>query len=210
MRISEATSNSRLKNHHGLTLFEVIVVLVLLASLAGLVAPRLIAALGNPLKNEAAKIGELTRRLHYSAKMRQKTYRLAISLTDNTYWVEVGAGGVLLDGPDATPPPKPRNKEEEAALAQANPFQPDTSYLKKPRKLPLTGKFESVEIGVKNPPIRDGIAYIIFFASGLGSQAAIHMSDGKKANWTIAVQPLTGRVKIETRDVPLKDLVDEL
>ncbi len=125
-----------------MSLFEVLVVIIILASVAGVVAPKLIQALGNPLKNEVNKIATISRQLHYAAKLRNKTYRLVIDMTPDksAYWVESGPASMLIDS-SPTPEPKSEDKDSKAPPNQ-NTFSLNGDFLKKPVALRSPAKFD--------------------------------------------------------------------
>ncbi len=94
-----------------------------------------------------------------------------------------------------------RNKKPEEIIKS---FEIDTKILKRSESLPPNFYFESVEYKERN--IESGKAYIYFFPQGYVTQAAIHLTNREKLNWTIIVQPLTGETTVLNENKRLKDL----
>jgi general secretion pathway protein H len=82
----------------------------------------------------------------------------------------------------------------------------ETRVTRSPVGLPKGLFFESVELASSSAPITEGRAYIHFFAQGYSEDSAIHLTDRKTLNWTIAINPLTGRADIFEKKIGLKEL----
>jgi general secretion pathway protein H len=67
----------------------------------------------------------------------------------------------------------------------------------------LSGIQVSVWTQHQRDPVKHGLAYLYFFPQGFTERAQVYVQQGKNV-WTLAVSPLTGRVKIaaEALEVP--------
>ncbi|MCB0349754.1 MAG: hypothetical protein KDD38_01140 [Bdellovibrionales bacterium] len=185
----------------------------IIALIATMVLPK-INNRNNELRSMVRKISVISRDLRSRAKLNNATYRLVINMGEegeknprHEIWVE-SATGEVLNNYDPENPPTPRDqaedKKEEGAPAPA--FMPDPKVMKKPEVLPSQLIFESVEIGTLDEPITSGIVYIHYLPSGFADEAAIHLKSGEKLKWTLAIDPLTGRVDIINEFRNLEDL----
>jgi prepilin-type N-terminal cleavage/methylation domain-containing protein len=202
------TFRARISNTSGFTLIEIMFVMAIIAFVVGIGIPRLGKNLGSQVRTLTRKIVVLNKDLHHMSRLRNKTYRLAISFGDATHagsmWVESANSKQLLDPPDATPTPQPHTSLDKPP--PAGPFSTDTELLKKPIVLPDAVKFEDVEIDPKGKPIQDGRAYIHFFPEGLVQEAVIHIGDGKTMHWSLVIEPLTGYTDVIEGEKHLKDI----
>jgi hypothetical protein len=169
----------------------------------------------NELRATVRKLAVLSRELKAHAKLQNATYRLVINMVEedrkpkHQYWVERAAGEILNDYDPKDPPKLPDpNKEltDEEKKEPPPPFAPDTRLMKKPETLPDGLLFESVELGSIEGPVSSGLVYIHYLPSGFADEAAIHLKQGDKLKWTLAIDPITGRVDIIDEFRSLKDL----
>jgi hypothetical protein len=123
-----------------------------------------------------------------------------------TYWIEKGTGSLVNSYDAKNPPklPKPGEKKDEDAPADA--FQPDTSIFKKKMEMEKGLEIESVELGRVDDIITTGIVYIHYLPSGYVDEAVIHLKVGDKLKWSLATEPLTGRMDIIPEYRALKDI----
>ncbi len=215
-RISQQTTR-------GFTLLEVIITVTIIAAVVTMVLPR-IGGRSNEVRATVRKLAVLSRDLRSRAKLNNATYRLVIALSDEegeeadkkkkqTYWVE-RAQGEVLNNYDPKDPPKLQSKEDKEKENERDaddkspppPFAPDPQVMKKPDELPADLMFESVELVNVKEPITTGIVYIHFLPNGYTDEAAIHLKRGEKVAWTLAIDPLTGRMDILDEFRKLEDL----
>ena len=162
--------------------------------------------LGTHLKATTRKLVTLSREIHHSARLKNRTYRLIIDFgnaekkTGPAFYVESGSGRELAPSPDATPPSS-FSKETKQTVA----FSTDTELLKRPAELPKGVQFEDVEIENRDKPITEGKAVIYFFPQGLIQKSVIHITDGKKLHWSLIINPLTAETEIRDVYIKLKD-----
>ncbi len=189
-----------------------IVTVGIIAAIVTFALPRLNQK-NTELRAIVRKVAVLSRELRAKAKLQNATYRLAIDLGEQgamkpqqSFWVEK-AQGQILNNYDPKNPPKlldPEKKPDEDA--SPSPFTPDTKIMKKPEILDEEIVFSSVELSTVDEPIENGIVYIHYFPTGFADEAALHIQISKKLNWTLAIQPLTGKVDILDKFIALEDL----
>ena len=201
------------KNQRGLTLIEIMIVLVIVAGFFALALPALNDK-KRELRSEIRKFKVLARSLRAKARVSNTTYRIVIEMPEeraedptHKFWVEASSERVTIMTED-------QKKDLESELAEDKDidnlfgFALDESFFKEPKELPDGLKFSRVEYTDRDDPIREGKAFIHFFPSGLVEESAIHISGLEgEMNFTISFHPLTGNADIIFKDVELKDLV---
>lgn len=192
----------------GFTLIEVMVVIAILAAVMAVGAPRLFQT-STSMRTAVRKFAVMTREVRNVARLYNSTMRIVISMNDDkghSYWIESASGNVQLLSAD-----QQKELDEMTSLAREdekpkNEFSQDSRVLKSPEKLPRGFFIESIEIAGREQNTKNGTAYVHFFPQGLAEQAVIHFTDRKTLNWTIVINPLTGRADVYERKLSLKDL----
>jgi prepilin-type N-terminal cleavage/methylation domain-containing protein len=200
---------SRFKSQKGFSLVEVMVVLVIIAALLLFTTSRM-GTSNRSIRKDVRNFAAGIRELRYKARMNNFTYRLVINLPDNkddkqTYWVESTGKKFLLNYDEAFL----KKQAEKLKEGKKDPtdFNIDSSISKNgPQPLPKGLVFESVEIAAQKKEYTAGRVYIHFFPEGRVEEAVIHIGDGDKLHWSLAIHPLTGRVDMITKDQKLKDI----
>ncbi len=199
-------SNKLPINNRGMTLIEIMIVLVIITTVVVFGAPKL-AGVGTQLRNTMRSLSVITKRLHHMARMNRKTYRLVFQLGEgkqDVFWVESSEKPVaLLSEKQSEDEAHSVSKSDEKPASQ---FTVDTTILKNPAGLPNKIYFEDIELASRNVVITAGTAYIHFMPQGLAEEAAIHITDKKDIHWTILIHPLTGQGEVIGQYVSLKDL----
>jgi general secretion pathway protein H len=204
----ESPPISLAKSNRGLTLIEILITVAIIAAVVAIGVPRLGRSLGSQIRAISRKIIVLNKQIHHSARLKNKTYRLVIDFGNDTEGrdpliiVESATGAQLLADPEATPDRFAKNDDKK----KKGPFSPDTEMLKKPITLPTGVRFLDVETENNRDPVKEGRAYIYFFANGLVTRSIIHITNGDKMNWSLIVNPLTARTDIQDKIVTMKDL----
>jgi len=210
IKSSTLKTNAGLSNS-GMTLLEIIVAVAIIASIVTLVLPRLNSR-SNEIRATVRKIAILSRELKNLAKLQNATYRLVIHMGEedgkpkHEFWVERGQGAILNDYDPKKPPTLPDPTKEKPEDEPPPAFTRDTKVLKKPEALPNELIFESVELASVDKPITEGLVYIHYLPTGFADEAVIHLKQGEKINWSLAIQPLTGRIDIIDENRSLRDL----
>ena len=192
-----------MSSQRGFTLIEIMIVLAILASIIGLVAPRMIRKDPN-IKSIARQFIVLSKEIRNKARLSNSTYRLAIELGGDggKYWVEKANGPQPVD-PDAYE--KAKEKADTKDGAPPPLFQLDKSVLKAEKSLPTGLRFGSVETTNMKSPVTSGTAYVHFFGEGFVEAAAVQITNGNNLTWTLVFNPLTGQADIVEKAHSLKD-----
>ena len=192
----------------GFTLIEVMIVIAIIAGILAVGAPRLFDT-STQKRATVRRLGVITREVRNLARLTRSTMRIVISMNDekgHSYWIESASGNVTILSAEQE---KEREREIGLMREEEKPkseFQMDSRILRKPETLPRGLFFESVELAARPEPVQGGVAFVHFFSQGLGDLAVIHLTDRKTQNWTVAINPLTGRADVYERKVSMKEL----
>lgn len=184
------------------------VVISIIAGVLVIGVPKMFSS-SDAMRGSIRKIAVLTRDIRNNSRLYNVTTRLVLNVAPDkvgTYTVESSPGIVLM-----------RTQLQEDELEKLTSSQADESkkkadfsaesrVLKKSVTLPKGLRFLDVEKTGRDDVITSGPAYINFYPSGLSEEAAIHMGDGKTLNWTVVINPLTGRADVYEKRITLKEL----
>jgi prepilin-type N-terminal cleavage/methylation domain-containing protein len=202
-------SMTRNRQQRGFSLIEILIVLGLVALLVTTFAAK-IGKSNRSMKRDVRYFAASMKDLRNKARMRNITYRLVINLPENkserqSYWVETTSKRFLVTYDED------EIKKQKENLKEGDPdpsgFDVDKELSPKgPQPLPDGLFFSSVEIAAQQKEFTAGRLYIHFFPEGRVEEVAVHLTDGKTLQWTLAIHPLTGRVDIIDGDKKLKDI----
>jgi general secretion pathway protein H len=190
----------------GFTLIEILIVMAIIAAALALGGGKLMDKTGN-YRSHVRNIATLVRSIRNNARLFNSTCRLELTLDDekgHSYDVECASGNTLLLTEE-----QEVEQERLSSLQREKKksrFSREPRVLKKIADLPKGLFFGPIEFADRSKPVVAGHASIYFFPQGLVQEAAIHLTDRKNLNWTIALNPLTGRTDVLERNVSLKDL----
>jgi prepilin-type N-terminal cleavage/methylation domain-containing protein len=172
-RLSRRTSDRR-----GMTLIEIMVVVVLIVLIATLALPNLSSVLNMSLKSTARRVGGLVKEAYSQSLITGRVHRIVYDFEKNEYWVEKGSTEVLLD----TEQSKKMEKDIEARLFRKK--EPDTSgwnrdgrLSKKKYSLDRGVKFVEIVTDQSAEPIREGMAYTHLLPTGEAEKTAVFLED---------------------------------
>lgn len=181
-------------------------VLAIITAVLGIGGIRLVDKTGG-YRGQVRNMATLVRSVRNNARLNGTTCRLKFNMDDekgHSYDVQCAPGTAVL-----------KTEDQERALERLSniqrgekksAFAPEPRILKNPVALPRGLFFGSVEVAGRTKAVQTGVAFVHFFPSGLVEESAIHVTDRKTLNWTIALSPLTGRPDVFERDVSLKEL----
>ncbi|MFZ5874966.1 MAG: pilus assembly FimT family protein [Nitrospirota bacterium] len=155
--------------HSGFTLIEITIVVFILALMAMLVTPALHRFTGGDARSVSRELTGLVSALVQEAVATHTMQRLNYDLDQREYWITTlnSVGGVL----------------EESAPVGAK------------RRLPSDVRFEDV-VTAHQGLMTSGSAFTQFFPSGAVTRTTIHLKDESDAQYTLTVNPITGRVAV--------------
>lgn len=204
----------------GMTLTEILVVIVIALLLVGLLAPPVASFMQLEQHKAAKELTLLYGQLHDEAVMRNVTFRVAYDLRQGTYQVEVAEGGVLIfDDADARERFEANEEsryrfmsDEDKATAQATmqaerkSFASVQARYKTQFELPAGAAFGGIYTPQYGEMVGPGdldedepaVVYSYIFANGQAEHTVIHMvdADDPTEGFTIEVEPLSGTVHL--------------
>jgi len=192
-------SPQRIFNQRGLTLIEILLVLVIFAGMASIGIPRLYRTSDN-IRKAARNMTALTKEIRNRAKLKNSTYRLVLDMTaePHRYWVEYIVG--------SRPIPSNLYEEKSSEPISDTEFKKDSTVIKKEKELPSGLFFGAVETINTKEPIKQGIAYIHYFPEGFVEASVIQLTNRSGLTWTLVISPLTGQADIIEEEKLLRDL----
>jgi general secretion pathway protein H len=160
---------TRSRTERGFTLIEITIVVFILALMAMLVTPALHRFTGGDARSASRELTGLVSALVQEAVATHTIQRLYYDLDQREYWITTlnPVGGVL---------------EESAPVGSK-------------RRLPSDVRFEDV-VTAHQGLMTSGSAFTQFFPSGAVTRTTIHLKDENDAQYTLTVNPVTGRVAI--------------
>lgn len=198
---------------NGFTLIEILVVLAIIGGILVTVAPRL-GDKKTQMQSTVRALASTSREIHNAARLFNSTYRLVINMDaeeGHSYYIESAPGNIALLT-DEQQKEAEKNKtigDDDEEKKTKGLFSEDARILKSPVSLPRGLFFEEVEYAGRPAPLNVGKAYIHYLPQGLVEEAAIHITDRKTLNWTIAIHPITGLTDIFDGKKSLKELRSE-
>jgi general secretion pathway protein H len=199
---------SSLTGSKGFTLIEVMIVIAIIAAVLAVGSQSLLNK-NNQMRSAVHNVAMVTRVMRDVARMSGVTTRMVILMDEekgHAYWVESSSGATLLLTEDQEAELEKLTELQRQSVEKKSSFSIEKRVTPKPVKLPRGLFFESVEYTQRSKPITDGKAYIHYLPQGLAEKAAIHITDRKKLNWTLEINPLTGKATIYEKNVALKEL----
>jgi general secretion pathway protein H len=153
----------------GFTLIEITIVLFILGLVALLVTPKLHRLVGGDARSASRELAGVVSSLVQDAVSSHTIYRLHYDLDADEFWITTlePVGGVL----------------EEGAPIGAK------------RSLPSDVQFEDVATSHQGL-ITSGTAFTQFFPSGAVTRTTIHLRDDDDAQYSLTVNPITGKVAV--------------
>lgn len=190
------------KDSLGYTLIEMLVVMGIILMITFIALPNVSSYLQVSLNSAARDISTDVKEAYNAAMLSGKVYRIAYDLKENTFWVESGPAGVLLDTKESKDKAERRKKffkEPKEGAAEDSSFMIDKTITRKKLPLPRGVVYEDI-INQQGPdPITMGIAYTHFFPHGLAEQTIIHLKDLSQHQISLVITPLLGQMDLYSK-----------
>lgn len=199
------------RTDRGFTLVELLVVVGVLALLAGLAAPAVGSITGANARTAAGELAGAMRALFDTAALRHVTCRMALDPEARAWWAECAPGpaGIARDAAArddeeelARRFPEEKSEEVRRLLAKTS-FGAYSDRLVKKRELPGRTGFGAVHVEGRRDG-EEGVAYVHFFPGGQAQRAFVPVVDGNNL-YTIVVEPFTGRARVVVGAVEVRD-----
>ncbi len=163
------------RGKRGFTLFELVVVILLLGFVFFLTFPNFRQLL-EPRDARRAVLqfaGSLKYAQSQAATTKQR-HRLNVDLKENTFWI---------------------SREGISGEGEKISFLPDPSPMGKPGYLPSGVIFLDL-VYPERDKVRDGAGYVEFSPTGWAEECAIHLRRGEQEIFTVFVHPLGGKIEV--------------
>ena len=233
-QLGARSSRTRRAYQRGLTLVEMLIVLLIVTLiLAGVVMGSGQLA-GAKLRKSAATLTGLIRVAYVRATVTARSERIVFDFDNSKFWLEESEQPMLVQSKDATGTggADPVTAVEKQAVAESarlikGPEAPRPAFhAVKPglyaasdnqggseQSLPFGIKFRAVQTGHDEEARTKGRAYLYFWPGGLTERASIVLRKGDSLADTDAmsliVQPLTGAVNVKPGNVSLPVVTEE-
>lgn len=221
-------STLRRRRVRGMTLIEIMVVMIIVALLLGVMVGGSGQAGSARLKQGTTMIAGAVRVAFARASATSKPVRLVFDLEESAFWLEEGDAPMLVQSKDSTGGAAAATNVEASALAEAQRYSSgpkiarptfkmvdETGFAvtggtgKGPRKLPRNIHFRRVETEHDDAPVAQGRAYLYFWPGGQTERAQIQLrlgeaeTDNEADVLSLGVAPLTGAVAVKKGEVSL-------
>jgi prepilin-type N-terminal cleavage/methylation domain-containing protein len=221
------------RRQEGMTLIEMIVVVVILAFAASGLSFSLGALTRTQLKSGAAKLASAVSYAYNRAVVQGTTVRIVFELPGNSFSIEEAHGPVALSrvdderrkntlekggevvAVDAWAAARNRISEALRPSFGASPFHAiasdDGKTIARYQKVSLGRRVQLVKLTVPHEPapLEQGKGAIHFFPAGMTEHAVLQLSDGGDGVYSVEVRPLTGRCRIYAEAYEPKQMLDD-
>lgn len=161
--------------NRGFTLLEIMIVIVLMATIATVATPKFKDIFEVNLKSSTRKMAGSIKFCFNEAIIKQATVRLNFDLVTSSYYHTM-----LITDPDSI----------------IGEFVEMPSPINERQQLPEGIFFQDILTPRSVQKMEDGETYIMFYSTGYAEKAVIHIRDSHGNVFTLLVKPLTGGVKI--------------
>lgn len=177
----------RRRHRAGFTLIELIVVMVIMATVVGIALPRLVAWIGHgDLGAEARRLAGMIRYARYEAARQQRPFYLTLDLEQHAYWIE------LRRDPDEVEDPGYWVSGWDSSDREYTPYEDNYVGRQELRRRLL---FDHVEFADGTRETY-GKVRLEFRPDGTSETVAIYLALEEERQATVIVNGQTGKVDI--------------
>jgi len=218
----------------GMTLIEIVIVVVIIALAASGLSFSLGAVTKANLRAGAGKLASAMRYAYNRAIVKGTTVRIVFEVPGSTFSIEEANGGVTMVRADderrmadtdegapsqaaADPWAAAQSRISDALKPNlgASPFSAlqggDGKSIDRFTNVSLGRRVQIVKLLVPHEPtpLEQGQGSVHFFPGGMTEHAVIQLSDGGDTVYSIELHPLTGRAKIRPEAYEPRELLDD-
>lgn len=189
----------------GFTLIELLVVMVILGIIFGVAIPSISRYFGVSIQSTTREIATAIRDAFNGAVVTGRVYRVVYDFSKNTYWVETGQPGALIETDESRKADEKRGrrrkKSDDKNAAKEDGFLLAKAITRKAIALPRGVSFDDVRTQASSEPVTSGRAYTHFFPHGIAEQTLVHLKDDSDHKITLAIHPTNGQTDVYPRYV---------
>lgn len=180
----------------GLSLIEIMITLVIIASMMALGILYILPSENQELQERAVRISGTIKYLFDEAIVKKKYYRIAFNIDESSYVIESSQQPLLLDqGQDEGSRKSQAESAEQDQAQQA--FTPESEMLTEPVKFPKGIKIKDIYVSHLKGAQTAGIVHAYIFPNGWVEPTVINLSDkDEELFYSLEVNPISGKVKI--------------
>jgi Tfp pilus assembly protein FimT len=200
----------RVKKGGGFTLIEMLVVVCIIVLMSFMVMPSVSSYFQLSLNSATRDLASKIKESYNAAVVTGKVHRLAYSLKENNFWVEIGPSNALMDTKESLE--KDARKKKYALhpdAANESEFAIEKALTRKKQNLPRGVIFEDILTQQSPEPITEGVVYTHFFPYGMTEQTLIHLKDNSNHHATLSISSLIGITEVYDRYVSAKELLEK-
>lgn len=213
-----ATSRSHIcssANDKGMTLLEIVVAFAVMALLMMIVIPSIESYSGVNVREEAGRIAGAIRFMHGESALSGRVCRLVFDIDEGYWWAECASAGYTVAQQNGVFLPDTNNFDKENS--RKDELLDEAEKLRaKIEKRAEFAQFQDEEISKRRLPentqltiwtshqkekMKKGQAFLYFFPQGNTERAHITISGQYGDVYTLAVSPLTGKVRVIDKEL---------
>lgn len=183
----------------GMTMIEIMIVVSMIGGLMALSALALFRGDDSRVREEAGRMAGTIKYIYNEAAIKNKYYRLALNLDENSYYVEsnsepfyVSMGGEEDKKTSTASGDEGGSEGEEGTAPPA--FAREEGLMVKPVKLKTGVKIKDVTVMHKPERVESGKVYTYFLPNGWAEPFVINLSDeGEESFYSLQINPITGK-----------------
>lgn len=196
------------KSHpSGMTLIEIMITVALIGGLMALAGTVMFPSDDAKLRDEATRLAGTIKFLYNEAAIKNKYYRIAFNLEENSYRVESSTEPFYVSTQNPEDEPKKTELQlgetatEDGEAPEPPPqFSGEEGVMLKPIKLARGLKIKDVSVMHAAERQEVGIVHAYFLPNGWAEPMVINLSDeDEEAFYSLEINPLTGKAHIRTQ-----------
>lgn len=221
---------AQLKQASGMTIIEVLVVMFIVAGLAGMSFYAVGALTATDLRDEAMRMTSAMKYTWTRAAVNGSQYRMVIDLESGKYHTEVTEAAVVQEAPanaggsEGVLPEEAQERENEQnanasdmfgeesdpfGVHRAPTYEQVQDGVLEPRQFDAGVKIHEVHVAYQDTPITSGKVAVNFFPDGFQQPVIIVLTNEEEDDFfSLVNEPLTGRVRLYSKRVEDREMLE--